>query len=135
VEPLDARLGEDALALMERWSARTSTWQVRAASELVDVKGRAVVVPDLVLTHESGFRVLVEVMGFSSRDAVFARVALAESGALPPMIFCASDRLRVSEALLPEDASASLLVYKARSIPVTTLEEKLERLRRVARGN
>lgn len=128
-DAMDARLGDDAQSLLERWSARESAWRVKAASELVDVPGRGVVVPDLVFTHEGGARVLVEVMGFSARDAVFSRVELAESGALPPFVFCASERLRVSEALLPDEASASLLVYKG-VIPLGALEERLERLRR-----
>ena len=130
--PIDARLGDDAQSLLDRWATRESQWEARAASELVDVAGRGVVVPDLVFTHVSGARVLVEIMGFSARDAVFARVELAESRVLPPMIFCASERLRVSEALLPDDGSASLLVYKG-VIPLGALEEKLDQVRK-ARG-
>ena len=99
------------------------------ASEIVEVKGRGLLVPDLVMTHTSGARVLVEVMGFSARDAVFARVELAKTGELPPIVFCASERLRVSQALLPDDESASLLVYKG-VIPIGGMEERLERLRR-----
>lgn len=125
---IEARLGDDAQSLFDRWRARESGWSVRAAAELVDVPGQGVIVPDLVFTHEDGARVLVEVMGFSARDAVFSRVEMADGGALPPMIFCASERLRVSEALLPDDASASLLVYKG-VIPLGALDEKLERLR------
>ncbi len=129
---VDARLGDDAQSVFDRWTAKESDWAVRVAAELVDIPGRGVVVPDLVFTHTGGTRVLVEVMGFSARDAVFARVELADQGALPPMIFCASERLRVSEALLPDDASASLLVYKG-VIPLGALAEKLDRLRS-ARG-
>ena len=130
-DAIDARLGDDAQSLLDRWSVRESEWEARAASELVDIPGRGVVVPDLAFTHTSGTRVLVEVMGFSARDAVFSRVELAESGKLPPMIFCASERLRVSEALLPDDSSASLLVYKG-VIPLAGLEEKLTRVRKTA---
>jgi predicted nuclease of restriction endonuclease-like RecB superfamily len=132
-DAMDARLGDDAQSLFDRWSVRESDWVVKPAAELVDVPGRGVVVPDLAFTHVDGTRVLVEVMGFSARDAVFARVALAESGALPPMIFCASDRLRVSEGLLPDDSAASLVVYKG-VIPLGGLEEKLERLRKGRSG-
>ena len=126
---IDARLGDDAQSLIDRWNARDSDWRAKAATELVDIPGRGVVVPDLVFTHTRGARVLVEVMGFSARDAVFSRVELAESGVLPPFVFCASERLRVSEALLPDDASASLLVYKG-VIPLTALAEKLDRVAR-----
>jgi predicted nuclease of restriction endonuclease-like RecB superfamily len=107
--------------------ARGGAWSAAPASEVVDVRGRGVVVPDLVMTHASGKRVLVEVMGFSARDAVFARVELAKSGALPPIVFCASERLRVSEALLPDDDGASLLVYKG-TIPLGPLEARLDRV-------
>lgn len=131
LDAIEARLGDDAQSLLGRFAARESAWAVRAASEVVDAPGQGVVVPDLVFTHEDGTRVLVEVMGFSARDAVFARVELAERGALPPMIFCASERLRVSEALLPDDGAASLLVYKG-VIPLGALDEKLERIRATA---
>jgi predicted nuclease of restriction endonuclease-like RecB superfamily len=128
-EDVPARLSDDAQSLFDRWLARQSPWRVKAATELLDAPGHGVVVPDLVFEHDEGGRVYLEVMGFSARDAVFDRVALVEKGLLPPIVLCASERLRVSEAVLPDDASAALLVYKG-VIPIGALEEKLDRLRR-----
>jgi predicted nuclease of restriction endonuclease-like RecB superfamily len=123
-DDVPARLGDDAESLRERFRARESAWKIEAANELLDARGHGIVVPDLVCTHASGTRVFVEVMGFSARDAVFARAELAEKGLLPPIVFCASERLRVSEKVLPDDGHASLLVYKG-VIPLGALEEKL----------
>lgn len=123
-DDVPARLGDDAESLRERFAARESAWRIEPANELLDARGHGLVVPDLVCKHTSGKRVFVEVMGFSARDAVFARVELAEKGLLPPIVFCASERLRVSEALLPDDGRAGLLVYKG-VIPLGAFEEKL----------
>lgn len=128
-DEVEPRLGADAESLLARWNARAdASWRAAPAADVVEVAGRALFVPDLVFTHASGARVQVEVMGFSSRDAVFARAELARSGLLPPTVFCASERLRVSEQVLPDDGGASLLVYKG-VIPLGALEERLERLR------
>ncbi len=125
---VERALSPDAESLLARWKRADASWRAAAATDVVEVAGRALFVPDLVLTHVSGMRVQVEVMGFSSRDAVFARVELARSGLLPPTIFCASERLRVSEEVFPDDAGSALLVYKG-VIPIGALEERLEKLR------
>jgi len=61
--------------------------------------------------------VFVEILGFWSRDAVWKRVELVEKGLAPPIVFCVSARLRVSEQVLPEDASGALYVYKGAIVP------------------
>ena len=50
-------------------------------------------------------------MGFWSRDAVWRRIELAQKGLPDPVIFAVCKHLRVSEAALPEQASAALYVY------------------------
>ncbi len=127
-DDVPARLSDDAESLRERFASRDGAWRIEPANELLDARGHGIVVPDLVCTHSSGARVFVEVMGFSARDAVFARVELAEKGLLPPIVFCASERLRVSSALLDGDERAGLLVYKG-VIPLGAFEEKLNALR------
>jgi predicted nuclease of restriction endonuclease-like RecB superfamily len=124
-DSVEARLGDDAQSLLDRINARDGAWRASVANDVIDARGN-LVVPDLVLSRGKQ-RVFVEVMGFSARDAVFHRVELAKRGALPPIVFCASERLRVSEALLPDDESASLLVYKG-TIPLGALEERLDRV-------
>ena len=67
-------------------------------------------------------------MGYWSRDAVWKRVEMVEAGLVQkgrgePVLFCVGERLRVSEAVLPEGSPAALLVYKG-VIPAGPVEEK-----------
>jgi predicted nuclease of restriction endonuclease-like RecB superfamily len=86
-----------------------------------------VLVPDLELRHRDGKRrVLVEVLGFWSREAVWRRIELAPQ-LTTPMIFAVGKHLRVSEAALPEDLPAALYVY-ARTMSAKALMERAQRL-------
>ncbi len=93
---------------------------------LLTVPGAGACVPDVVVTAPSGQRAFVEVLGFWSRDAVHARVALAEAGLTTPTVFCISDRLRVSEAALDAD-TACLLVFRG-SLSPKRVAERIARL-------
>jgi uncharacterized protein len=85
---------------------------VEAAAELLAVDGHGALVPDVVVTAADGRRVCIEVLGFWSRPAVWKRVELVERGLVPvPVVFCYSDRLRVSEEALDDDR-ASLCAFK-----------------------
>lgn len=95
-------------------------WQARLSERLIDLseQGGGVLVPDLELTRgtSGGKRetVLVELLGFWSRDAVFRRIESAERGLGERVLFVVSSRLRVSEELLDGVESASLYVYKGK---------------------
>ena len=111
------------------------TWQAGLSDRLIDLsaEGGGVLVPDIELTRAATPKptakraaaaktpaqdplVLVELLGFWSRDAVFRRIEAAQRG-LPggaPMLFVASSRLRVSEELLDGVEAASLYVYKGK---------------------
>ena len=124
------------------------TWRASLSDRLIDLsaEGGGVLVPDLELTRATtpkpaGKRstlakpsakdatVLVELLGFWSRDAVFRRIEAAQRG-LPggtPMLFVASSRLRVSEQLLDGVEDASLYVYKGK-INAQALLRKAEAL-------
>ena len=92
--------------------AADDTWQARASERLVDLPGAGLLVPDLELVHRgTGRLVLVEVLGFWSREAVWKRIELAAQGLPHPMIFAVSKHLRVSEEALPEELPAALMVY------------------------
>lgn len=112
-EPADSvELGEDAARLLEAFTALSSGWKVQPATEVVDIPGVGLCVPDLLFTARDGRRVLLEVMGYWSREAVWKRVELAQSGKLGKrVIFAVSSRLRVSEAVLEEE-HAALYVFK-----------------------
>jgi predicted nuclease of restriction endonuclease-like RecB superfamily len=87
-----------------------------------------VIVPDLVLKRGRD-RVFVELLGFWSRDAVWKRVELVEAGLSERVVFCASERLRVREAVLDDDR-ASLYVWKGVPQPKKVLDRALRWLGR-----
>ena len=93
-------------------SRRTAPGASRAASRPDRPARRRRAVPDLELRHtRAAARVLLEVLGFWSRDAVWKRIELAERGLPDPIVFAVSKHLRVSEAALPDDLPAALYVY------------------------
>lgn len=106
-------------------------WQVDPCEKLIDLteQGGGVLVPDLELSRAGrrGARetVLVEILGFWSREAVFRRIEAAERGLPERVLFVVSSRLRVSEELLDGVEAASLYVYKGK-INVASLLRKVE---------
>jgi hypothetical protein len=122
-----------------------AAWQACLSDKLIDLtaQGGGVLVPDLELTRGGDAAkprkgaagaaktpsVLVELLGFWSRDAVFRRIEAAQRGlsGRSPMLFVASSRLRVSEELLDGVEAASLYVYKGK-INVAALLRKAEAL-------
>jgi uncharacterized protein len=96
------------------------TWAARLSDKLIDLaeRGGGVLVPDLELSRQradgSHDVVLVELLGFWSRDAVFRRIEAAERGLSERVLFVVSSRLRVSEELLDGVEAASLYVYKGK---------------------
>lgn len=89
----------------------TSEWAPKLCTEVFNLPGVGVCVPDLVF-EKGDARVYFEALGFWSRDAVWKRVELAEAGLDVPMVFACSKRLRVSEEVLSDEVPAALYVYK-----------------------
>jgi len=108
-------------------------WQARLSDKLIDLtaQGGGVLVPDLELVQAGApaktAPVLVELLGFWSRDAVFRRIEAAERGLSGRVLFVVSSRLRVSEQLLDGVEAASLYVYKGK-INAQALLRKAEAL-------
>lgn len=128
-----AGVRSDVLELRDAIAASGSSYSARLSEELLDLteRGGGVLVPDLELTRmgkdgkERG--VLIELLGFWSRDAVFRRIEAAQRGLSRPVLFVVSSRLRVSEELLEGVEQASLYVYKGK-INVHALLRKAEAL-------
>jgi predicted nuclease of restriction endonuclease-like RecB superfamily len=119
----EARLPDDVQALLDGVSALDTPWRAEPASELLELPGVGLCVPDLVFRHaESKKRVFLEALGYWSRDAVWRRVELAERGLPEPILFAASSRLRVSEEVLDATPHAALYVYKGVMSPRAVLE-------------
>lgn len=109
----DVHLSDEAAGLLAALRAKPGPFAIRPADgTLLDVPGLGVCVPDLVVTRAGHAPVYVEVLGFWSRDAVFARVELAARGLGAPVVFVASAKLRVSEELLEGHDLAALYVHK-----------------------
>lgn len=122
------RLPDEVELLLQRFRALGSDWSVEPAPDVIALPGIGLCVPDLAFRHASGARVMLEVLGFWSREAVFRRIELVEKGLSQKMIFAASKRLRVREDLLEEGLPAALYVYKG-TMSARVVLEKLEQLR------
>ena len=103
--------------LLEALAEVDSPWRAKLSDRVLTLPGAGVCVPDLLLERHDGAKVLLEVMGFWSRDAVFGRIELVERGLSERVLFAVSARLRVSEALLEDAEKAALYVYKGRINP------------------
>jgi predicted nuclease of restriction endonuclease-like RecB superfamily len=122
------RLPDEVEALLARFAEREGRWIASRAEEIVDLPGVGLCVPDLAFTHrDTGEVVLLEVLGFWSRDAVWKRVELVQRGLGRKMLFAVSSRLRVSEAVLDGDMPGALYVYKGTMSPAQ-IEKKLDAL-------
>jgi uncharacterized protein len=122
-----ALLTDEAEALRSKLGDHRE-WSVSIGETILDLPGVGAIVPDLVLKHRRTRRLVhIEVLGYWSRDAVWKRVDLVERGLAQRVIFCVSERLRVSEEVLPPSASATLLVYKG-TIPAKALLERAQAL-------
>jgi predicted nuclease of restriction endonuclease-like RecB superfamily len=116
--PVRTEVEELAAAL----AATDSGWNVAPSRRVLDLPGLGVCVPDLVLKRKSdGEEVLVEVLGYWSREGVWKRVELAQRGLGARLLFVVNARLRVSEEVLDESSAATLYVWKTRINPSTLL--------------
>jgi predicted nuclease of restriction endonuclease-like RecB superfamily len=116
--PVRSEVEELSAALV----AAESGWDVLPSRRVLDLPGLGVCVPDLVLRRRSdGEEVLVELLGFWSRDGVWKRVELAQRGLGARLLFVVNARLRVSEEVLDETSAAMLYVWKTRINPSALL--------------
>ncbi len=119
------RLRDEVQTLLDRMRDR-APWSARIATEVIDLPGVGLCVPDLELVHaDSGEVVYLEVLGFWSRAAVWKRVELVEQGLKQRMLFAVPSRLRVSEQALDDDLPSALYVYKQVMSP-KAIEAKLD---------
>ncbi|MEB2314302.1 MAG: DUF790 family protein [Sorangiineae bacterium] len=121
-------LPEDVRALADAFAGLDTPWRPEPASAILDLPGAGLSVPDLVFSHrETGEEIFLEVMGYWSRDAVWRRVELVEAGLGARVLFAVSSHLRVSEAVLDDDAPGALYVYK-RTMSARAVARKLDAL-------
>ncbi|ACY17465.1 DUF790 family protein [Haliangium ochraceum] len=118
---------DDVAALVARFAERDTPWRPRYASDILDLPGVGLCIPDLVFEHrDTGECVYFEVLGFWSREAVWRRVELVEAGLPHRILFAVSSRLRVSEAVLGDELPGALYVYKG-VMSARAIEQRLAR--------
>lgn len=114
-------------ALLASWPSLRTPWTARACDRLVALPGEVVVAPDVVFEDpRTGEEVLLEVFGFWSRAAVFARVDQIRRGLGGRMILAVGKHLRVSEELLSDDDAGEIHVFKT-ALSARAILERLER--------
>ena len=129
-----ARLPDELAALVEALSKLDSDWTVKPSSEVLELPGIGLCVPDLRFDRpDDDAPVYLELMGYWSRDAVWKRIELAEAGLPHRILFAASQRLRVSEELLDDVEHAALYVFKG-TLSAKAVLARVERLSAPARG-
>ena len=122
-----ARLADEARALLDKFD-NDGPWSAKPSTEVLHLPGVGLCVPDLVFQRKDrDEKVYVEVLGFWSRPAVWARVELVNKGLAHRVLFAVSSRLRVSEAALDEDLPGALYVFKG-VMQKSIVEAKLDAL-------
>jgi len=134
-----ASVRDEVQALLGAVNRPGTGWTARLGSELLDIPGVGIVVPDLALEDAAGHTVHVEVMGYWSREAVFRRLdwmsaqgqagvgrAQTESAGSGKqrvrLLLAVSSQLRVSPDVLPPDANGGVYVYKGALVARALLE-------------
>ncbi len=130
-----APLPEEVEALVRSFGALGTPWRVRANTEILELRGVGLSIPDLVferrLRGAARERIYLEVMGYWSRAAVWKRVELVQAGLAERVLFAVSSRLRVSEDVLDGELPGALYVYK-HALSARTIADRLEHLASVA---
>ncbi len=122
----EPHLADDVRAVLDALEALESPWRAAPASELLDLPGHGVCVPDLTFTHrKTRQRVHLEVLGYWSRDAVWKRVELVQAGLDHHIVFAVGQHLRVSEAALDAELPGALYIYK-RTMSAKAILERVE---------
>jgi predicted nuclease of restriction endonuclease-like RecB superfamily len=127
------RLPDEVQALADTFAALGTEWRVSANTDILELPGIGLCVPDLVFERSRNGRarshVYLEVMGYWSRAAVWKRIELVQAGLGERILFAVSSRLRVSEEALEGDLPGALYVYK-QTMSARAIAERLEALSR-----
>ncbi len=122
------RFPEELQRFADRFNAKVEGWTAAPHSEVVDLEGAGVFVPDFTFVHEkTGRRVWLELFGYWRSTGLADRLSHLRAHAPGPVLVGVSDRMRVDEQKL-EGLPAR--VFRYREIPVVSevarlLEEEL----------
>jgi hypothetical protein len=93
---------EEVAWLPEQMAKLDCGWTVETGGELVELGGQGVLVPDFVFEHESGKRVVMEVLGFWRKGAVESRLELLRRHGPDNLILALSKQLATGRDDLDE---------------------------------
>ncbi|MEQ8766782.1 MAG: DUF790 family protein [Planctomycetota bacterium] len=114
----------------ERFNDKIDGWKCEPQSEIVDLGGQGIFIPDFTFTEEAtGKKVWLELFGYWKKSGLEERLALLKEHAPGPVLLGLSDRLRVDEKKLEELPAG---VFHYRELPIVKevaalLPEALER--------
>lgn len=114
--------------LVTRIQEANKGWEVVEDVEIVELDGREVLIPDVVLRHSDGRQALVEVVGTWRREWLERRLALLREHGPPNLVLCVSRSLAArhnEEGALPGD-----VVVFAQVIPMGKVLAAAERVAR-----
>lgn len=102
--------------LPEQFDKLKSDWQISTDTELVDLGGEGVLVPDFVFTHRlSGRTIHMEVFGFWRKGAVDSRLKLLRRHGPPNFILAISSALATGREAL-DDLPVNVYVFRAQPV-------------------
>jgi hypothetical protein len=120
---------EESEIFLKQFKDTKSNWDISTETDIVNLKGEGVCIPDFVFTHkETKAKVYMEVFGYWSRDAVWKRIELLEKSFPHPLILSVSKKLRVSEKAVGDDLPGQVFVYTT-AISVNSILKILNELR------
>lgn len=104
------------------FEALGSPWALSRDTELIDLGGRDVLVPDLVFKHrDDGRTALMEIVGFWRRGWLKSKAELLASHGPENLILVVSDRLQTDKGKDWQDLPVALLPFKGVILPKKAL--------------
>jgi len=110
-------LPEEIAALPGRLCELDTGWSARPGEVLIDLGGEGVLVPDILLEHEDGRIVHVEIFGFWNKGAVRRRLRLIKRHAPPGVVVAVLGRLAAGAADEFETLPGEVVVFKRTVLP------------------
>jgi len=118
-------LYEEISIFYKQFTEQDSDWLISDETEIIDLKGKGICVPDFVFTHkDTAKKIFMEVFGYWSRDLVWKRLEMIEECFPSPLLIVISKKLRISEGVVEDNLEGDILVYSS----VISVKEVIKRL-------
>ncbi|MGM0577700.1 MAG: DUF790 family protein [Myxococcota bacterium] len=94
------------------WKKLDPEWRLRRSTEVLDLDGRGVLVPDYVLRHPDGRKAYLELVWFWRRRTFERRLDLLREAGPPNLIVALATRLNAGEGDLPDLEGGAVYGFK-----------------------